>query len=103
MTTQYRKAKTVRELIEYLQTWENPNQRIAYLIYTESDIEGDLEWYNFPSLTEAWETIVDEVQLDLTEGYHIEQFAEAIREITEKYYDLKDERDMADIFAGYGG
>lgn len=86
------KARTIQETIDYLKTWVNKDQKIAFAIWTAEDISADAEYYVFPndSLRDAWNEVVDEVQADLNEGYHVEVFSEAIREITERHFPLKE-------------
>lgn len=89
MSTKYQ-AKTVREVIAELQSWHDQDQKIAWTVFTKYDIEGDEEYYELPSLDEAWNTIADGVQEMLSEGFYVEQLNEGIREITEEHYDLKE-------------
>lgn len=84
------KAYTVREVIDYLSHWQNQEQKVAWLIFTKYDIEGDLEYYEFPSLEEVWNESVDEIQDALNSSWVTEHIAETIREITEEKYPLKE-------------
>lgn len=83
-------ALTVSELIAQLQKMENQNQRVAYILYTEDDIAGDIDWYDFPgTLTESWEVVVDELQDEFDSEYLVEILNLNLREITEKHFPLK--------------
>lgn len=84
------KARTIQEVIDFLQGFENKDRKVAFALYTEYDIEGDMEYYEFPSLTEAWNTVVDDAQAVLNEGWIPEQVGEAFRELTEQHYELKE-------------
>lgn len=83
-------ALTVSELIAELQKMENQNQKVAYILYTEDDISGDIDWYEFPgTLTESWEVVVDELQDEFDSEYLVEVLNLNLREITEKHFPLK--------------
>lgn len=89
MSIEY-KAQTVNEIIAELQSWEDKDQKVAWTILTKFDIEGDEEYYEFPSLTEAWNTIADDAQAVLNEGWIPEQVGEALRELTEQHFEYKE-------------
>lgn len=82
-----KKARTVAEVIEYLQGWQNQNQKVAFTVYTRDDIEADADDYEIESVAEAWDKIVDEVQETLDEGWIVEQISESIAQTLGRHFD----------------
>ncbi len=86
-----KKARTVAEVIEYLQGWQDQSQRVAFTVYTRDDIEADAEDYDIESIPEAWEKIVDEVQQELDEGWIVEQISESIAKTLGRHFDYPEQ------------
>ena len=85
-----KKARTVAEVIEYLQGWNDQNQKVAFTVYTRDDIEHYSEEYKMPSIPEGWDSIVDEMQDALDEGWLVEQVSEEIGNALNRHFELED-------------
>lgn len=87
-------AKTVRELREWLFTFENQDEFVAFAVYTSDDVGATLDEYSSDgfgnhiveeSSAEVWVKIVDEVQSDFEEGWVAEKMSESVRESVINY------------------
>lgn len=81
------KAPTIRELIAELQSWNDQDQKVAYVIFNRDDLEGDADYYKFPSVPEAWDIIADEFQENINEGYAMNTLQEELRSVTEQHFE----------------
>ncbi len=81
-------AKTLREVIaELSKMTEYMDKPVAYTILSSDDVELVIDQIDTEdSKDKIWETIVDEVQGDLDEGFISQQITESIYdEITQTY------------------
>jgi hypothetical protein len=87
-------ARTVRELREWLFTWENQDELVAFSIWTQDDIVVTLDDYSSDgfgnhivdeSAPEVWAKIVDEIQSEFEEGWVAEKMSESVRESVINY------------------
>jgi hypothetical protein len=74
-------ARTVRELREWLATWENQDEPVAFSVWTSDDVGATLDDYSSDeSAPEVWAKIVDELQSEFEEGWVAEKMSESVRE-----------------------
>lgn len=87
-------ARTVRELREWLFTWENQDEPVAFSIWTADDVAVTLDEYSSDgfgnhsveeSAPEVWAKIVDEIQSEFEEGWVAEKMSESVRESVINY------------------
>lgn len=77
------KVTTIRGLIEELMTIEDEKGEtalVAFTLYTEDDIVEDCEDFDVPSVTEAWEAIVQDVHDDINNEFVVGKIADEIRQ-----------------------
>ena len=81
-------ATTVAELIEQLQKWNNPNELVAYSIWSADDVEMLVEnLVGEPDPKDVWAKIVPEVQRDFDEGWFVEKISEIITDYISEHYE----------------